>query len=359
MHIPENSSNTNQGLQSSSHLIEDPISRAIEDQKKRLLKAKQEVNALERENSRFIRQNMDLTTCKEKIDEDLKAVAEDLSVIQSLAPGEATVEVDAILEEFKHLEESIGQLVDGILLRMIPETLQQRIRDGFVGRHAAPSEDIESFLRHASSYYEDVPLGFPIQIVLHNALRVWMMKEIFQPFVPGLPKEESEVFKGIFDSIREAETHDRSARWRTMAYSHLQRGLCVCEQMSHDALRYLSSVLNTFSGFKVSHLTVVNYFGPQTQTVMEHAVRFQNRVQSSLSDVTFEVSIPGTNTTHAEILYGTGSVTRLLIPVTMSLFAQTPGKNKEEKNIVLEECLHPVRYIADDWDPRAIMSANR
>lgn len=149
-----------------------------------------------------------LTTALSDTEHALHSIRQDLSASRAFVASEGSVDGQFLIKMMRDLNGSIDDFAFQ-LMQVIPESSLTRAvsRDGIENLYKSfePARGIPTFLNLA--YKNSVTVGDFIQPFAQYALCLRLWETIFSPWVPGMPKDKSDVFHSIYTLVyrREAQ----------------------------------------------------------------------------------------------------------------------------------------------------------
>jgi len=153
-----------------------------------------------------------LNTALTDTEHALHSIRQDLSASRAFVASEGSVDAQFLIKMMRDLNSSIDDFAFQ-LMQVIPEAALTRkvSRDGLegLGKSFEHARKITTFINQA--YKNSVTVGDFIQPFVQYALCMRLLEVIFSPWVPGMPREKSDVFHGIYNLV-----HQREAQVGTM-----------------------------------------------------------------------------------------------------------------------------------------------
>lgn len=148
----------------------------------------------------------------------LHSIRQDLSASRAFVASEGSVDAQLVIKMMRDLNGSIDDFAFQ-LMQVIPEAalIRKVSRDGLetLGKSFEHARKITTFINQA--YKNNVTVGDFVQPFVQYALCMRLLEVIFSPWVPGMPREQSDIFHGIYSLV-----HQREAQVGTKIV-----GLCI------------------------------------------------------------------------------------------------------------------------------------
>jgi hypothetical protein len=148
-----------------------------------------------------------LNTALSDTEHALHSTRQDLSASRAFVSSEGSVDGQLLIKMMRDLNGSIDDFAYQ-LLQVIPEaSLTRKVsRDGLenLGKSFEHARKITTFINLA--YKNSVTIGDFIQPFVQYALCVRLWEVVFSPWVPGMPREKSEIFHGIYSLVHQRES---------------------------------------------------------------------------------------------------------------------------------------------------------
>jgi hypothetical protein len=148
-----------------------------------------------------------LNTALSDTEHALHSTRQDLSASRAFVASEGGVDAQFLIKMMRDLNSSIDEFAFQ-LMQVIPETalIRKLPRDGMENlmKSFEHSRKINTFLHLA--YNNRVTVGDFIQPFVQYALCMRLMEVVFSPWVPGMPREKSEIFHGIYGLVNQRES---------------------------------------------------------------------------------------------------------------------------------------------------------
>ena len=208
--------------------------KAIVDQKQReLATLKSQVDDAKRRHGELLRKNEELTKEISRLNTQwdnafrgLESQRQLLNASRSFAAREGTLDAATLIQAFNDLNASIGDFSFEVL-RGLDENADSRPlqKDDYASLcdTVANYPDLKYFVENISG--RDLHPSDLVDPVVAGILVSELMSTIFEPFVPGLDKSQSEILKRMYTKMRNSEPQERSARWRSITYANAVRSL--------------------------------------------------------------------------------------------------------------------------------------
>jgi len=127
-------------------------------------------------------------------------------VSRAVVASEGSVDAQFLIKMMRDLNSSIDDFAFQ-LLQVVPEAALTRkvSRDGLenLGKSFEHSRKILTFVNLA--YKNNVTVGDFIQPFIQYALCMRLMEVVFSPWVPGMPREKSDIFHDIYTLVHQKE----------------------------------------------------------------------------------------------------------------------------------------------------------
>jgi len=147
-----------------------------------------------------------LNTALTDTEHALHSIRQDLSASRAVVASEGSVDAQFLIKMMRDLNSSIDDFAFQ-LLQVVPEAALTRkvSRDGLenLGKAFEHSRKILTFVNLA--YKHNVTVGDFIQPFIQYALCMRLMEVVFSPWVPGMPREKSDIFHGIYSLVHQKE----------------------------------------------------------------------------------------------------------------------------------------------------------
>jgi len=243
-----------------------------------------------------------LNTALSDTEHALHSIRQDLSASRAFVASEGSVDAQFLIKMMRDLNSSIDDFAYQFL-QLIPEAdLTRKVsRDGLstLLKSFEPARKIMTFLNLA--YKNNVTIGDFMQPFVQYALCVRLSEVVFSPWVPGMPRDKSDIFHAIYSLVHQREAQvgikmvsscilltcfqERSARWRAITYSHAwpdRDDQKLCEIAGSDMLSRLADSLGPFCGSdQVSFDTLKSIFGTTMSDLFMDAIKFQDKARAS------------------------------------------------------------------------------
>jgi len=227
-----------------------------------------------------------LNTALTDTEHALHSIRQDLSASRAFVASEGSVDAQFLIKMMRDLNGSIDDFAFQ-LMQAIPEAALTRkvSRDGLegLGKTFEHARKIMTFINQA--YKSGVTIGDFIQPFVQYALCVRLMEVIFSPWVPGMPREKSDIFHGIYNLVHQREAQERSARWRAITYSHAwpeRDDKRFCELAGSDMISRLVDCLGPLCApDEISFDALKSTFGETVSDLFMDAIKFQDKARVS------------------------------------------------------------------------------
>jgi len=147
-----------------------------------------------------------LNTALSDTEHALHSTRQDLSASRAFVSSEGSVDGQLLIKMMRDLNGSIDDFAYQ-LLQVIPEaSLTRKVsRSGLetLGKSFEHARKITTFISLA--YKNSVTIGDFIQPLVQYALCMRLYEVIFTPWVPGMPREKSEIFHNIYTLVHQRE----------------------------------------------------------------------------------------------------------------------------------------------------------
>jgi len=308
-----------------------------------------------------------LNTVLSDTEHALHSTRQDLSASRAFVSSEGSVDAQFLIKMMRDLNGSIDDFAYQ-LLQIVPEpTLTKRVsRNGLEGLVKAfdHSRKILSFINLA--YKHSVSVGDFIQPFVQFALCMHLSEVVFGPWVPGMPRETSEIFHNIYTLVHRKEAQERSARWRAITYSHAlpeRDDQKFCEIAGSEILLQLADCLGPLCGAEnVSFDALKATFGASVSDILMDAIKFQDKARSSYMSFDYipvmaridEPFNPMYMETNQEVRQGSQhKSSNAILPVSFGLQAWK-SIVKEDKTIGKEvQIALKIHVLCGTWSPNA------
>lgn len=330
------------------------LSDVVKQRKHHLSRATRHLLELEKTRSELEHQNTELEKWRNDVTNQLDAVKQDMDAIRSIAPSEGHQQEIHPVQDFRVVERATELFILEFMEQVVKELPQLSIREGLSRRNDTMSLTINSFLDFASHNYSDAPFSCVIEIILYYTLYSWMMRNIFDPFVPGGSEEEAFAMRKLHRSVMKMEAPDRSARWGVITYTYLKRDSEVCEKIAKCLLGDISSLLGSFRSWKVPDDVITALFETKAQDLALRAITFQDMVRTSYTSFIYEIlkyQEKEYRADHVKVIGGKGKPSFSVIPVGIGLFEVKTEKDGQGGIDIHETCIHRIRVIGNTWAP--------
>ncbi|KAG8793685.1 hypothetical protein FRC17_008410, partial [Serendipita sp. 399] len=224
---------------------------------------------------------------------------------------------------------------------------------------------ISSFINIA--YQRKVTVGDFIHPFICYALTVRLIELVFDPFVPGMNKEESDIFKEIYAMVHRNEPQERSARWRAITYAHSQphrKNDLFCEKAADDFLHRMIKAIEPLIGpdHPITFEHAKKEVGDAVKAVFMEAVKLQDKARTGYMSFDYMPFIPAvdqpfhpaymeTNQDVRQGGRGKGSMAVLNLGLGMQAWKSVVKEDKtvgKDVNIALKAMV-----LCGNWDPSA------
>ncbi|KAG8816704.1 hypothetical protein FRC17_000214 [Serendipita sp. 399] len=217
--------------------------------------------------------------------------------------------VDVLIQDFKNLNASIGDYAFEVL-RGLDEKAETRVLDAmdfrklrsiFKNKPDDPNDlsidpNILPFLDKSEKMKGNLPLT-PMDII--DPIILYMLcrniyHSVFMPFAPGLTIEDSTILQDIHSKMRQTESQERKARWRTITYK-----LAMGMQKEGAVQRFIEDEVGAFVRSVYDVLNTLNRTGeskPPTDlhkaagAIFRAAMKLQEKAKTEYVSFDYQVS---------------------------------------------------------------------
>jgi hypothetical protein len=311
----------------------------------------------------------------------LRSTRQELSASQAFVASEGGVDAQFLIKMMRDLNTSIGNFAFE-LIEVIPETalIRKVSRDRLENLSLRPGYKITTFLDLA--YNNRVTVGDFIEPFVQYAICMRLLEVVFSPWVPGMPREESKIFHGIYDLVHQREsqvgikvmpwcvllTHgqERSARWRAITYSHAWRERedgRLCETVGRDVLLQFADCLGLLCApDEVSFNMLESVFGEGIWRIFMDAIKFQDKARASYMSFDYNATTSRVDEPFNPLFMETNEEARqgskhksskVILPIGLGLQAWK-SVVREDKTIGKEvQVALKCQVLCETWSPSA------
>ena len=324
-----------------------------------------------------------LNTSLSDTEHALHSTRQDLSASRAFVASEGGVDAQFLIKMMRDLNSSIDDFAYE-LLQSIPEaTLTRKVSRNGLEALVKSSDHARRIITFINLAYQNrATVGDFIQPYVQYALCIRLSEVVFSLWVPGMPRDKSEIFHNIYNLVhrREAQVgirmllyfillifhQERSARWRAITYSHAwpeRDDQKFCEHAGNDMLSRLADSLGLLCGVdQVSFDTLKAAFPTTMSDLFMDAIKFQDKARASYMSFDYIPFIPHVDEpfnpmymeTNQEVRQGsTSKSSHAVLPVTFGIQAWK-SVVKEDRSIGKEAQIALKSHVlCGTWSPNA------
>ncbi|KIM24673.1 hypothetical protein M408DRAFT_17529 [Serendipita vermifera MAFF 305830] len=239
-----------------------------------------------------------LNTALADTEHKLDMTRQDLNASRAFVSSEGTGDAQHLITSIKSLNSAIDDFAFRLMQEILPEAATSRVvsKAGLEGMHKAyPIADrAASFIN--TSFKVHATIGDFVHPFICNALCIRVQELVFQPFVPGLDRERSEIFHDIYQLVHRNEPQERSGRWRAITYAHAdsrRNDKFFCEKAGDDFLLKMATALNPLiAPESITFETLKSELGDAIRGVFEDAIKLQDKAKTGYMSFDYAPFIP-------------------------------------------------------------------
>lgn len=239
-----------------------------------------------------------LNTALADAEHKLDLTRQDLNASRAFVSSEGTQDAQHLIKSLREINSGVDDFAFRLMQEVLPDAAMSRqvTKAGLegLGKQFHGASRISSFINVA--YAKRVTVGDFVHPFICYALCQRLLDLVFQPFVPGLDRETSEIFQAIYQMVHQNEPQERSARWRAITYSHAYRrrnDKVFCEKAADDFLSQMASAFTpliepeaiTFEQLKTE-------LGDVVRGIFEDAVKLQDKARMGYMSFDYSPFMP-------------------------------------------------------------------
>ncbi|PVF92518.1 hypothetical protein CPB86DRAFT_744206 [Serendipita vermifera] len=227
-----------------------------------------------------------LNTALADAEHKLDLTRQDLNASRAFVSSEGTADAQHLIKSLREINSAVDDFAFRVMQEIIPDaaTSKRVTKSGLegLGKHFHGGYKINTFLNVA--YNKEATVGDFVHPFLCYAMcnRLWEL--VFQPFVPGLDRQHTEIFEKIYALVHHNEPQERSARWRAITYKHAYRGRndeTFCEVVSDDFLLKISEAINPLiAPESITFENLKTELGDVVQAIFRDAIKLQDTART-------------------------------------------------------------------------------
>jgi len=308
-----------------------------------------------------------LNTSLSDTEHALHSTRQDLSASRAFVASEGGVDAQFLIKMMRDLNSSIDDFAYELLQSIPDATLTRKVsRSGLEAlvKSSDHARRIITFINLA--FQKRATIGDFIQPFVQYALCIRLFEVVFSLWVPGMPRDKSEIFHSIYNLVHRREAQERSARWRAITYSHAwpeRDDQKFCEHAGNEVLSRLADSLGLVCGTdQVSFDTLKAVFPTTMSDLFMDAIKFQDKARASYMSFDYIPFIPHVDEpfnpmfmeTNQEVRQGsTSKSSHAVLPVTFGIQAWK-SVVKEDRTIGKEAQIALKSHVlCGTWSPNA------
>ncbi|KAG8820041.1 hypothetical protein FRC18_011855 [Serendipita sp. 400] len=240
-----------------------------------------------------------LNTALADTEHKLDTTRQDLNASRAFVSSEGTADAQHLIKGLRELNSAIDDFAFRFMQEVLPDsaTSKEVSKDGLegLGKSFHGAAKISTFINIA--YARKACVGDFIHPFICYALCIRLIELVYDPFVPGMNKEESSIFKEIYAMVHRNEIQERSARWRAITYAHSQphrNNNLFCEKAADDFLHRMVKAIEPLIGADaVTFDHAKKEVGDAVKSVFLEAVKLQDKAQTGYMSFDYVPFVPG------------------------------------------------------------------
>jgi hypothetical protein len=281
-----------------------------------------------------------------------------LNASRSFAAREGTLDAATLIQSFNDLNSSIGDFSFEVLRGLDEEADKHPLAKEDYGRihEILTNSNVKRFVRRIAD--RELKASDVVDPIVTGIIVEDLMSTVFEPFAPGLDKGRSDVLKRIYKKMQASEPQERSARWRSISYTHAvsKRDPQFLHQAADQSVAKVADALSALSGGKETKLPEDYHL--LARSIFEAAVKVQNRAKTEYVSFDYEVYDIPTKDPYNKIMMdvsqaGIENPSEVWITIGLGMKAKRriPGEGSE---LMVERSI-PVKpmVICNNWDHNA------
>jgi hypothetical protein len=338
---------------------EEQMISEIEVMKQQIWEYEHNIGKLQDSNQRLRDENYSAQRKWNREEEKLEAQRQVLNANRSFASREGTVDAQGLIQAFGDLNSSIGDFSYEVL-RSMNEAAETRVlpEEAFNSVYKA-LQDAESQRFIALTMGKELTAMDVVDPIIQYALCRQLYEIIFRPFSPGLETDENNILQTLYDRMVVGQPQERSARWRTITYTHVGNGRPTdfIKAAANEFLKKVATILTALSGGEVvTPEAIQDSLGQMILNIFESALKVRDKAMKEYVSFDYMVTMPLEGEFDEKKMEvsqgGEGEPVEVLLTVQFGLEAR--------KTVIQEgKCVHEYNYpvkatvICRNWDQNA------
>ncbi|CCA70380.1 hypothetical protein PIIN_04319 [Serendipita indica DSM 11827] len=242
-------------------------------------------NYIEKLEQRIVSQDIEisaLNTALADTEHKLDLTRQDLNASRAFVSSEGTADAQNLIKSLRELNSAIDDFAFRFTQEALPESatsakVTHRGLTAF-GANYYGAVKISTFINVA--YQRKATVGDFLHPFVCYALCQRLSELVFEPFVPGLENEMSDIFKKIYSTVNSNEPQDKSGRWRALTFSSVYRSRNITEYVEKGADDFLFKLIDAVNALteleeKLTFENVQKELGDVARSIFTEAFKFQ------------------------------------------------------------------------------------